>query len=116
MVEQGQLVAGAGRPPCADETSAHPKVDEVMVFCALFTVGLCFPLVSILVGVLQVYIIFLHQLTPNSKAHLSLCFWLVKTCCFEPLADHFTFIHKVHHRPKMIAMMTFDGSEAKAKA
>lgn len=44
MVEQGQLVAGVGRPPRVGETSAYPEADEVVVFCTLFIAGLHFSL------------------------------------------------------------------------
>lgn len=79
MVSLGEIAAGAGRAPAAGETSVLPEADEVIVFQALFTAGLRFPLDPVMVDVLRMHRMYLYQFTPNSMAHLSLYFWLTKT-------------------------------------
>jgi hypothetical protein len=69
----------------------------------------------VFVETLQFYNIFLHQLTPNSIARLNLYFWLAKRCHFEPSAEDFAFIHRVHYQPKIIAVTTANGSEGEAE-
>jgi hypothetical protein len=59
---------------------------------------------------------FLHQLIPNSIVHLNLYFWLAKTCRFQPSAEIFAFVHHVHYQPKIIAVITVDGTEGEAEA
>lgn len=58
------------------------------------------------VDTLRLYNMFLHQLTPNSIARLNLYFLLAKTCRFQPSAEDFAFIHRVHYHPKVITVMT----------
>jgi hypothetical protein len=68
------------------------------------------------VETLWLHKMFLHQLTPNSIARLNLYFWLAKTCHFQPSAENITFVHRVHYQPKIIAVMTDDGTEGDAEA
>jgi hypothetical protein len=70
----------------------------------------------VFVETLQLHNMFLHQLTPNSIARLNLYFWLTKTCSFQPLAKGFAFVHRVHYQPKMITVLTADGTEGEAEA
>ena len=57
----------------ASEISAHPEVDEVVVFKDIFTAGLRFPLDSTVVDVFQLYKVVQHQMTLNSYVLLLLC-------------------------------------------
>lgn len=100
MVSLGMLTKGAARAPPLDEISAHPEDDEVVVFRDFFIAGLRFPVDPVLVEVLRLYGMYTHQLTPNSFVWLNLYFWLVKTLRFQPSAEGFAFIHKVHFQPK----------------
>jgi hypothetical protein len=102
--------------PKEGETLTHSEKDEVVVFWDLFTAGLWFPLDHVFVVTLHLHNMFLHQLMPNSIARLNLYFWLSKTCRIQPSAENFTFIHRVHHQPKYIAVMTSDGTEGEAEA
>jgi hypothetical protein len=116
MVRRGQIAANQACPPKAGETSAHLEKDEVIIFRDFFTAGLRFPFDPVVVDTLRLHNMFLHQLTPNSIACLNLYFLLAKTCCFQPSAEDFAFIHHVHYHPKVIAMMAAAGTEGEAEA
>ncbi|RLN29272.1 hypothetical protein C2845_PM05G20230 [Panicum miliaceum] len=111
MVRRGYIAAGAGRAPDPDEVVAHPEDDEIMVFHHLFTAGLRFPLDPIFVDTLRSCEMYLHHLTPNSIARLSMYLWLSKTLNFSPSAEHLSFIHKVHHQPKIVTVRTAERTE-----
>ncbi|RLN29321.1 hypothetical protein C2845_PM05G21890 [Panicum miliaceum] len=115
MVRRGYVAEGFARAPSADEVVARPKGDEVIVFRDLFTAGLRFPLDPCFVEILWSCGMFLHHLTPNSIARLSMYMWLVRTCNFTPSAEHFSFMHQVHYQPKVVTVMTAEGNEAEAE-
>jgi hypothetical protein len=58
-----------------DEITPKPEKDEVVVFKSFFKVGLRFPLNEIIVYVLEKFGIYLHQLTLNAIARLSVYIW-----------------------------------------
>jgi hypothetical protein len=116
MVRRGQVVAGQARCPKTGETSAHSELDEVVVLRYLFTMGLRFPLDPMFVQTLRLHKMFLNKLMLYSIARLNLYFWLEKTYCFQASAENFTFVHLVHYQPKIIAVMTADGTEGEAEA
>lgn len=104
---------GCALAPPRGETSAYPEVDKVVIFCDFFVAGLCFPLDPVFVRIMQLLGLKMHQLTPNTFVRLNLYVWLSKTCRFEPSAETFAYMHKVHHQPQCIQCA--DGSEAKAQ-
>ncbi|RLN12398.1 hypothetical protein C2845_PM09G13150 [Panicum miliaceum] len=105
MIRRGYIIAGAARAPKPDEVMARPEDDEVVVFRDLFTAGLRFPLCPFFIDILRSCGMYLHQLTPNSIARLSMFLWLARTCNFSPSAEHFSFIHIISRRfsPPMTA-------------
>ncbi|RLN03271.1 hypothetical protein C2845_PM13G07920 [Panicum miliaceum] len=115
MVRRGYIIAGAARASKPDEVVAHREDNEIVVFHHLFTVGLRFPLEPIFVDILQSCGMYLHHLTPNSIARLSMYLWLSRTCNFSSSAEHLSFIHKVHHQPKVVTVRTAEGTEAEAE-
>ncbi|RLN38632.1 hypothetical protein C2845_PM01G44450 [Panicum miliaceum] len=112
MVRRGYIAEGLTRALGADEVVARPEDDEVVVFRNLFTACLWFPLDPSFVEILRSCSMFLHHLTPNSIAQLSMYMWLVRTCNFTPLAEHFSFMHQVHYQPKVVNVKTAKGEEA----
>jgi hypothetical protein len=58
------------RPP-GDELIPRPKPNEAVVFCDFFVAGLQFPLEKFVSDVLEIFVVQLHQLTPNAVARLS---------------------------------------------
>lgn len=69
MAEQGLLDVSRARNP-EKEFTPHPKPGEVVTFHDLLTAGLCFPLVAVVIGILRVWKLYLHQLTPNTFVRL----------------------------------------------
>ena len=51
LVKRGMITDGSARVPLANETSAHPEVDKVVVFKDFFTDSLHFPLDHVVVEV-----------------------------------------------------------------
>ncbi|RLM74699.1 hypothetical protein C2845_PM15G21820 [Panicum miliaceum] len=115
IVHRGYVSEGLARAPGANEVVARPEDDEVVVFRDLFTAGLRFPLDPFFVEILRSCSMFLHHLTPNSIARLSMYMWLSRTCNFTPSAEHFFFVHQVHYQPKVVTVTTAEGKEAEAE-
>ncbi|RLN21691.1 hypothetical protein C2845_PM07G07460 [Panicum miliaceum] len=115
MVRRGYIAEGLARAPGADEVVARPEDDEVVVFRELFTMGLRFPLDRCFVEILWSCGMFLHHLTLNSIARLSMYMWLARTCDFTPSAEHFSFVHQVHYPLKVVSVTTAEGRESEAE-
>jgi hypothetical protein len=67
----------------------EPKEDEVVVFKSFFRVGLRFPLYDIIGEVLKKFEIYLHQLTPNAIARLSVYIWALRSHVISANAEGF---------------------------
>ncbi|RLM69808.1 hypothetical protein C2845_PM17G09010 [Panicum miliaceum] len=115
MIHRGYITEGFARALNVDKVVAHPEDDEVVVFRHLFTAGIEFPLDLVFVDILRSCGMFLHHLTPNYIAELSMYMWLARTCNFTPSAEHFSFMHQVHHQPKVVTVMTAEGKEAESE-
>ena len=89
---------GIGAPPTG-ETVAHPRTDEMIVFCDLFTAGLRMPLDPVVVDIFHLFKVYLHQMTPTSIVQLNLYMWLVKTCRLSPSTEGFARAFRVVGAP-----------------
>jgi hypothetical protein len=58
-----------------EETIPKPESDEVVVFKSFFKAGLRFPLHGMIADVLEIFEIYLHQLTSNAIVRLSIFIW-----------------------------------------
>ena len=76
MEKRGILSPGFGRVPPKTEVYAKPREDEVVIFKDFFLAGLRFPLDPAVVDIFARYGVFLHHMTPNSFACVSLFMWL----------------------------------------
>ena len=71
LARRGFVSADDVRAPPTGETVAHPRADEVIVFCDLFTAGLRMPLDPVVVDI-RLFKVYLHQMTPTSIVWLNL--------------------------------------------
>jgi hypothetical protein len=83
-----------------EETIPKPENDEVVVFKSFFKAGLRFPLHGMIADVLEIFEIYLHQLTPNAIVRLSVFIWALRSQGVEPLAEAFCRVHKLHYQTK----------------
>ena len=60
MILNGLVDRSKVRAPPADQASARPEPDEVVVFCDFFTAGLRFPLDPVVVDIFWQYGVYLH--------------------------------------------------------
>ena len=109
MEKRGILSPGLGRVPLKTDVYAKPREDEVVVFKDFFLGGLRFPLDPAVVDIFVRYSIFLHHMTPNSFARISLFMWLSKTCRIAPTPENFARVMRVHYQPKTISVRESDG-------
>lgn len=86
MAGQGLLGVTWARIPTKEEFIPHPKHGEVVIFRDLLTAGLSFPLDLLVVGILRVWNLYLHQLTPNAFVRMALYMWVCKTSRVTPSA------------------------------
>ena len=85
----------------------------MVVFKDFFLGGLRFPLDPAVVDIFIQYGIFLHHMTPNSFARISLFMWLSKMCCLVPTPDNFARVMRVHYQLKTIFVRGSDGKSTK---
>ena len=78
---------------------AKPHDDEVIVFKDFFPAGLRFPLDPAGINIFARYGVFLHHMTLNSFARVSLFMWLSKTCRIAPTPENFVLVMRVHYQP-----------------
>ena len=110
MIINGLVDRSQVRAPPTNQASARPEPDELVVFRDFFTVGLRFPLDSVIVDIFRLFMVYLHQMTPTSFVRLNLFMWLAKTGRVEPTAEAFVRIFRIHYQPKMIVVTKKDGS------
>ena len=84
MILHGLVDRSQVRALPADQSSARPAPDEVVVFRDFFTSGLRFPLNPVIVEIFRLHGVYLHQMTPMSFVRLNLFMWLAKTGKVEP--------------------------------
>jgi hypothetical protein len=83
-----------------EETIPKPENDEVVVFKSFFKAGLRFPMHGMIADVLEIFEIYLHQLTPNAIVRLSMYIWALRSQGVEPLAEAFCRVHELHYQTK----------------
>jgi hypothetical protein len=83
-----------------EETTPTSKNDEVVVFKSFFRVGLRFPLNEMIGEVLDIFEIFLHQLTPNAIVRLNIFIWALQSQGMDPNAEAFCRVHELHYQTK----------------
>jgi len=81
----------------------------VVIFKDFFLGGLRFPLDPAVVDIFVRYGVFLHHMTPNSFARISIFMWLSKTCRLTPTPDNFARVMRVHYQPKTIFLRGSNG-------
>jgi hypothetical protein len=62
-----------------EETTPKPRKDEVVVYRSFFKAGLRLPMYKMIAKVMQLYEVFMHQLTLNAMVCLSVFFWAVRS-------------------------------------
>jgi hypothetical protein len=83
-----------------EETILKPENNEVVVFKSFFKAGLRFPLHGMIADVLEIFEIYLHQLTPNAIVRLNIFIWALRSQGMEPLAEAFCRVHELHYQTK----------------
>jgi hypothetical protein len=83
-----------------EETTPMSKDDEVVVFKSFFRAGLQFPLNEMIGEVLDIFEIFLHQLTPNAIVRLIIFIWALRSQGIDPNAEAFCRVHELHNQTK----------------
>ena len=113
MEKRGVLSPGLGRVPPKTEVYTKPRDDEVVVFKVFFPAGLRFPLDPAGINIFARYNVFLHHMTLNSFARISLFMWLSKTCRIAPTLENFARVMRFHYQPKTIFVQGSDGKSTK---
>ncbi|KAK1613808.1 hypothetical protein QYE76_019325 [Lolium multiflorum] len=85
LKNMGLLKKEAMKMP-GDESSPHPPIGFRVTFVDFLTRGLAVPVHEFLCGLLFIYVIQLHQLTPNSLLHISIFITLCE--CFLGIHPH----------------------------
>jgi hypothetical protein len=83
-----------------EEIILEPKDHEVVVFKSFFKAGLWFPLHEMIGEVLNIYEIYLHQLTPNAIVRLSIFIWALRSQGMDPNSEAFCRVHELHYQTK----------------
>jgi hypothetical protein len=99
LVKNRMVRAGRAR---GRETVPRPRDNEVIIFCDLLYARLRFPLHPAVVDILRYFVIYLHQLMPNTILRLSVYMWICRTTKIKPSAEGFTSAHQVHHQQRTV--------------
>jgi hypothetical protein len=83
-----------------EKTCPTPEENEVVVFRSFLKAGLRFPLSSFIVEILNIFEIYLHQLTPEAIIRMSIFVWAVRSQGLEPNAKSFCNIHELLYETK----------------
>jgi hypothetical protein len=83
-----------------DKTVPVPEENEVVIFRSFFKAGLRFPLSRFVVGVLKIYEIFLHQITPEAIIRMGIFIWAMRSQGLEPSAKCFCSMHELCYETK----------------
>ena len=99
MILNGLVDRSQVQTPPADQASAWPEPDEVVVFRDFFTAGLRFPLDPMIMSIFHLYGVYLHQMTPTSFMRLDRFMWLAKMGKVEPTDEAFARVFCIHYYP-----------------
>jgi hypothetical protein len=83
-----------------EEVIMEPREDKVIVFKSFFRAGLRFPLNDMIGEVLKNFEIYLHQLTPNAIARLSVFIWALRSQGMDANVEAFCRVHELHYQTK----------------
>jgi hypothetical protein len=83
-----------------ERTMPTPEENEVVIFRSFFKVGLWFPLSKIVVEVLNIYQVYLHQITPEAIIRMGIFVWAVRSQGLEPNAKSFCNMHELLYETK----------------
>jgi hypothetical protein len=77
-----------------------PEADEVVVYRSFMKAGLRSPLNKLLVEVLEIFEIYLHQLTPEAIIKMGIFIWAMRSHGLEPNAKCFCNMHDLSYETK----------------
>jgi hypothetical protein len=100
MQQLGYFGGGVGRVPGAEEVP-EPE-DELVVFEAFFTAGLCLPAHRFVSEVLQKFEVQVHQLTPNVVVALAKYVWATTSYGGQPSVEVFAKQYCLHWQKRKI--------------
>jgi hypothetical protein len=83
-----------------EKTIHVPEENEVVVYRSFFKAGLRLPLRKFVVGVLKIYQIFLHQITPEATIRMGIFVWAMRSQGLEPSAKSFCSMHELLYETK----------------
>jgi hypothetical protein len=83
-----------------DRTVPVPEENEVVIDRSFFKAGLRFPLSRFVVEVLEIYEIFLHQVTPEAIIRMGIFISAVRSQGLEPSAKCFCSMHELLYETK----------------
>jgi hypothetical protein len=85
-----------------DSTAPVPEENEVVIYRSFLKGGLRFPLSKFVVEVLNIFQIFLHQITPEAIIRMGMFVWAVRSQGLEPSAKCFCSMHELLYETKAI--------------
>jgi hypothetical protein len=83
-----------------DSTAPAPEENEVVIYRSFLKAGLRFPLSKFVVKVLNIFQIFLHQITPEAIIRMGMVVWAVRSQGLEPSAKCFCSMHELLYEMK----------------
>jgi hypothetical protein len=83
-----------------DNIVPAPEENEVVIYRSFLKVGLRFPLSKFVVEVLNIYQIFLHQITPEAIIRMGIFVWAIRSQGLEPSAKCFCIMHELLYETK----------------
>jgi hypothetical protein len=83
-----------------ERTVPTPEENEVVIFRSFFKAGLRFPLSKFVVEVLKIYLVYLHQITPEAIIRMGIFVWAVRSQGLEPNAKSFCSMHELLYETK----------------
>jgi hypothetical protein len=90
-----------------EETILKLKDDEIVVFKSFFWVRLRLPMHWMVIAVLMKYVIYLHQLTPNSLMRLGVFIWAVRCQGTKLDAKCFYWVHELYYQTNVQGTKNF---------
>jgi hypothetical protein len=85
-----------------DSTAPAPEENEVVLYRSFLKAGLRFPLSKFVVEVLKIFLICLHQITPEAIIMMGIFVWAVRSQGLEPSAKCFCSMHELLYETKAI--------------
>jgi hypothetical protein len=83
-----------------DNIVPAPEENEVVIYRSFLKVGLRFPLSKFVVEVLNIYQIFLHQITPEAIIRMGIFVWAIRSQGLEPSVKCFCIMHELLYETK----------------